>query len=53
MTQFELARAWQQPDPTQYAANSFPARCRSATLRGHTQDLYYFLRWCTERGVEP
>jgi integrase/recombinase XerD len=53
MIQFELARPWQQPDSTQYAAMSFLARYRGATLRAYTQDLRYFLRWCTERGVEP
>ena len=53
MIQTELARLWQQPDPTQYAAMSFLARYRGATLRAYTQDLRYFLRWCTERGVEP
>ena len=26
---------------------------RGATLRAYTQDLRSFLRWCTERGVEP
>ena len=53
MIQTELAQLWQQPDPTQYAAMSFLARYRGATLRAYTQDLRYFLRWCTERGVEP
>ena len=53
MIQTELAQLWQQPDPTQYAAMSFLARYRGATLRAYTQDLRYFLRWCTERSVEP
>ena len=49
MIQTELARLWQQPDPTQYAAMSFLARYRGATLRAYTQDLRYFLRrtFCT------
>lgn len=53
MIQAELANPWQQLDPTQYAAMSFLARYRGATLRACTQDLRYFLRWCAERDVEP
>lgn len=33
MIQAELATSWQHPDPTQYAAMSFLARYRGATLR--------------------
>lgn len=53
MSQAELVTPWQQPDSTQYAAMSFLARYRGATLRAYTQDLRYFLRWCAERDVEP
>jgi site-specific recombinase XerD len=53
MIQAELATSWHQPDPTQYAAMSFLARYRGATLRAYSQDLRHFLRWCAERAVDP
>ena len=49
----EFLPAREHWDSTSYAVASYLARYRDLTLRAYRQDMLAFLRWCTERDLDP